>query len=222
MGAPLASRRFDDILYGTETTSIVPPAESIVPVKQRFHHVIIPTLPHLLALIVHPPQDFPPPCTSVLVIDALSTLLEGAYNPTSKGRSGAGKLDAAKWAAGRRFAVRNELVSKLGKLAVLRDIAILVTCQTITRVRFGVGASLLPAISGNEWESGISTQIAIFRDWPPEREKDQQVEEGRWRRMRFFGVVKVGGTTMDDNSGVGSVVPFTIDRVGISFSVTLS
>lgn len=55
--------------------------------KDRFHHLMAPTLAHLLALFLHPPRStsksssstFPPPRTALLVIDSISTVFDDVY-----------------------------------------------------------------------------------------------------------------------------------------------
>jgi len=99
-------------------------------------------------------------------------------------------------------------------LAIVNNISIVLTCQTITRVRSGQGALLLPAISGSEWDNGISTQLVLFRDWLPKRSTQQTEEEAeRWQRLRYAGVIKVRGIAMEENGRFDTVVPFSIEQV---------
>lgn len=61
--------------------------KSIPSWKDRFHHLMAPTLAHLLALFLHPPQSisksssstFPPPKSALLVIDSISTVFDDVY-----------------------------------------------------------------------------------------------------------------------------------------------
>ncbi|KAK3062835.1 hypothetical protein LTS18_003267 [Coniosporium uncinatum] len=106
----------------------------------------------------------------------------------------------------------SDLMSKLGKMAALNNIAIVLTCQTVTRLRTGASAILLPALSSLEWDNGISTQLVIFRDWPP----SDKVKDARWQRVRFVGAIKVNGALLGGDGGVGTVVPFTIEKSGLS------
>lgn len=95
----------------------------------------------------------------------------------------------------------------------MHDIALLLACQTITRIRGGSRALLVPAISGAEWESGVSTRLVLFRDWIPGQGKWSDADADKLRKARFVGVVKANGVTMADEGGVGDVVPFAIESV---------
>lgn len=181
--------------------------------QSHFHHHSVPTLAHLLALFMHPPSSFPPPNTSLIVIDSLSTLFDNAYprNPDEHGSKN--RNDQARWAAGRKFAVMNELIAALTKIAAMHDIALLVTSQTITRIRGGSRALLVPAISGTEWESGVSTRLVLFRDWVSGQGKWGKQDIALLEKTRFAGVVKANGLSLADEGGVGHVVPFAVEEV---------
>lgn len=181
--------------------------------QNHFHHFTASTLVHLLALFVHPPSSFPPPNTSLIVIDSLSTLFDNAYPRNADDRASRNRTDATRWAAGRKFAVMNELISTLTKTAALHDIALLITNQTITRIRSGSRALLVPAISGTEWDNGISTRLVLFRDWVPGQGKWSDANADRLQEARFVGAVKTNGATLANEGGVGNVVPFTVDCV---------
>ncbi|KAF2275624.1 P-loop containing nucleoside triphosphate hydrolase protein [Westerdykella ornata] len=208
-GAPLVPQRLSNVLAGTDAT--LSPAT----LQDRFFRMNAPTLAHVLALIMHPPRAFPPPNTSLIVIDSLSTLIENAYPRNADHRSARNKNERTKWAAGRRLAVINELIGMLARVAAMHDIALLITCQTITRIRGSSRALLVPAISTAEWESSISTRLVLFRDWIPMQGKLIGVDADRLRKARFVGVVKVNGVTLADEGGAGSVVPFVIDSAGV-------
>jgi hypothetical protein len=192
------------------------PSEDIIPsveaMRNHFHHFSVPTLPHLLALFLHPPASFPPAGTGLIVIDSISTLVENAYLRSHDDRSSK-KSDAAKWAAGRKYAVTGEMVSKLGRMAAVSNLAVLITSQTITRIRSGLGALLLPAISGLEWENGISTQLVLFRDWPPRQNTQDDEDVDRWKGLRYAGAIKVKGVLSADDGRFETVVPFTVEKV---------
>jgi len=157
--------------------------------------------------------NFPPPGTSLIVIESISTLFDNAYHRTNYDRTKT-QTDAQKWAAGRKFAVMGELMTKLARLATINNIAILLTSQTVTRLRSGQGALLLPAISGSEWDNGVSTQLVLFRDWPPKRGTQLTDEEAeKWQRLRYAGVIKVKGVAMEQNGRFDTVVPFSVEQV---------
>ena len=167
----------------------------------------------MLALIVHSSVSFPPKGTSVIVLDTVSAPFENAYLRATRSSSTA---DAAKWASTRKFAVMSELINKLGKLAAVHNVAVLLTCQTSTKLRQGAPAILLPAISGHEWDAGISTQLCMFMDWLPKRPHAIQRKEttGQVDRVRYLGVVKLSGAGTEALDGsVGAVFPFKIQKV---------
>ena len=169
-------------------------------------------------MFIHPRSSFPPLNTSLIVIDSLSTLFDNSYPRNPDDRGPRNKNDAARWTAGRKFAVMNDLLSRLGKMAALHNIAILITCQMITRIRIGSRALLLPAMTGIEWENGFSTRLVLFRDWLPAQGKGTCGDIDRLQHARFVGVVKANGVTLADEGGVGTVIPFTIKTVSVYIS----
>lgn len=220
--APLVARRLDEVLFSvlqsqSQSAPSVSPPQVPRPCPdgflRRFNHRTAPTLAHLLALFVRPPPAFPPPQTALIVIDSLSTLFDTAYPRSPDDRAARTKTDHSRWAAGRRFAVINTLISTLARTAAMHDIALLVLCQTTTRIRLGSNAVLVPAISGTEWDSAISTRLVLFRDWVPAHGKPTPPEAGPLHRARFAGVLKANGVLLDDEGGVGNVVPFSVETV---------
>jgi len=184
-------------------------------VSDRFHHFNVPTLPHLLALLIHTSDLFPPSNTSLIVVDSISSLFTLAFPKTVEKlqiRSDAGKKhDAAQWAANRRWAVMSDFISKVGKLAATSNIAILLISQTTTRIRAESDTVLHPAISGNAWDNGINARLVLFRDWLLKR--DEGSSQGVYvRKARFAGIAKAAGVTHD---GLNKVVPFIINLVGM-------
>lgn len=199
----------------TPTVSAVPTASTPDELWSRFHHLAAPTLAHVLALFVHPPPSFPQSNTSLVVVDSLSTLIDNAYPRHTDDRTRT-RTDQSKWAAGRRYAVINDLIAALTRLAALHDIALVITCQTITRIRGASRALLVPAIAGVEWESGISTRLLLFRDWVPQHAHTQDNDDAdRLHKTRFAGLVKLNGVALADEGGVGNVVPFAIESVSL-------
>ncbi|KAH6612155.1 P-loop containing nucleoside triphosphate hydrolase protein [Boeremia exigua] len=216
-GAPLVAPRLDDMLNSPTDTMLDSPTldsptatpASTADQRRRFHCLAAPTLAHVLALFVHPPPSFPRPGTSLVVVDSLSTLVDNAY-PRTDDR--ARKTDQSKWAAARRYAVVTDLIAALSRTAAQHDIAVVVTCQTITRIRGPSRALLVPAMAGVEWENGVSARVLLFRDWVPARDAP---EAARLQKTRFAGLVKRRGVALADEGGVGCVVPFAIERHGL-------
>ena len=104
------------------------------------------------------------------------------------------------------------LISKLGILAVLKNVAILIINQTVARVKAETGAVLLPAISSTGWDAGVNYRILMFRDWIP----PSQVEEANKisKDVRFASVLKAGGAV---NNNVSNPVPFIVEHVSCRF-----
>ncbi|KAF2734588.1 P-loop containing nucleoside triphosphate hydrolase protein [Polyplosphaeria fusca] len=227
--ATLVPERFNNVLFARNSsnptvpkvigaiasTEASPPKLSPDELQSHFHHVSCPTLAHLLALFVRPPSSFPPPNTRLIVIDSLSSLFDNAYPRNVDDRTSRSKGDQARWASGRKFAVMNELISMLAKMAAMHDIALLLTCQTITRIRGGSRALLVPAISGTEWDNGISTRLVVFRDWVPAKGKWNDMDADKLRKARYVGVLKANGVIMAEEGGIGNVVPFAVDSSGL-------
>ena len=181
--------------------------------RGHFHYMALPTLAHLLALFVHAPAAFPPQNTSLVVIDSLATLVDNAYPRNIDDRMARNKTEQSRWAAGRRFAIINELIATFTKFAAVHDIALLVTSQTITRIRGASRALLVPAMAGIEWENGISTRLVLFRDWIRLGKASDNLDADKLQKARFVGLVKANGVSLADEGGVGDVVPFTIENV---------
>lgn len=222
--APLVPQRFKEVLrayvepvQSNTPTNKVSPAQvsdtSPDELQSQFHHYTTPALAHLLALFVHPPSAFPPPNTSLIIIDSLSTLFDNAYPRNIDDGASKNRNDQTKWAAGRKLAVMNELISTLTRVAAMHDIALLITTQTITRIRPGSRALLVPAIAGAEWENGISTRLVLFRDWVPGQGQWKKADAVRLQKARFAGVLKANGVVLADDGGLGNVIPFAVDEV---------
>ena len=221
-GTPLVRKRLEDFLSASK-----PPDEAVDPgseqagssidqiLQKQFFHYTTPTLPHLLALFLHPAQSFPPRDTSLIVIDSVSTLFDLAFHRPFDYAVSSKKSDQEKWAASRRFAIMGDLISKIGRMAALHDIAVLLTCQTTTRLRSGIGlgALLLPAMSGVEWGNGIATQLVLFRDWSPNDAVNLGEGKERWERLRYAGVIKVNGVLTAEEGRIDRAVPFSVEKV---------
>lgn len=169
-----------------------------------------------MALIMHPPDSFPPLETSVMVIDSVSLIFTLAFPNTAQRsefqKDPQKKNDPAQWAASRRWVVMGDLISRLGKLAAMRNIAVLLISQTTTKVRAGSETVLQQAISGNAWDNIINTRMVLFRDWL-QRPSAASVPEDYIQGARLIGVTKAGGITY---GGLGRIVPFTIQKVGFT------
>ncbi|TKA31458.1 hypothetical protein B0A50_02305 [Salinomyces thailandicus] len=123
------------------------------------------SLSHLLAFALHPRPDFPPENTALLIIDGVNSLVDLDY-PRFPFASAA-KTEQQKWQSRRRYAVLGSLVSGLNKLAVLNNIAVVVStgCASRMRTDSGLGSALVPGVGGGEWDVGVWTRLVVFRDF---------------------------------------------------------
>ncbi|EMC93257.1 hypothetical protein BAUCODRAFT_36929 [Baudoinia panamericana UAMH 10762] len=167
----------------------------------RFSYRAVPTLSHLLALILHPRDGFVREGTSLLIIDGLNSLIDNDY-PRILFASG-NKTEQQKWQAGRRYTVLGALVAGLNKLAVIHNLAVIVTtgCASRMRTDSGLGSALIPGVGGAEWDAGVWTRMVVLRDYAG----------------RFAGLQKCGGRSLisrEEIGEVGKMVGFDISADG--------
>jgi len=178
----------------------------------RMDYYYVPTLSHLIALLLHPAPTFPKAGTSLIVIDSLSALIDNAYPRGSDDLASMKKNEHARWLAGRRQAVVNELATKLTRLAVMNNIAILVTNYATTKIRAGSRAVLRPALTGLDWEKALGAGIILLRGWWPifdahlQRNPEQQA-------ARLAGVAGGWSGTVNERNDVELAVEFVIEEV---------
>lgn len=98
------------------------------------------------------------------------------------------------------------IMSLFNKLAATRKCAVVVLSQCATRMQSENGATLVPAINATVWEQGISTRIALFRNWSWEDRKPHSVF--------LAGVQKLDGRVMMDV--VENASAFTVEPVSRS------
>ena len=103
-----------------------------------------------------------------------------------------------------------DLISKISRLAATKNIAIILTSQTTTRIRQETGAVLHPSITGTAWDTGISTRIVIFRDWLFQGSGAASTQEEYIPGVRFARVMKAKGIS---DEGFGKVVTLAIEKV---------
>ena len=223
----LATRRLQDVSGGSspEKKQKEPAQPGSPPVEagtlSKMQHFVTPTLSHLFALLAASTDVFPPRDTSLIVIDTISALFALAFPKSveqeNKQQTPQKKSDAAQWASGRRWAVISDLLSKLNRIAVTRNIAIVLLSQTVTRVRSDTGALLYPAISGAAWDAGINNRIALYRDWSS-RTADASQCGSSLSSIRFAGVVKAKGII---HQGVGRTAGFVIEKVTFPLHIVI-
>jgi hypothetical protein len=116
-------------------------------------------------MILHMPPNLISEQTSLLVIDDLNILVDLDYPRQQFANSE--RSEQQKWQPSRRYAILGSVVSALNKLAVLNNVAVIVTTGCCTRMRpdSGLGAALGPGIAGTEWEAGTWNRLVVFRDF---------------------------------------------------------
>ncbi|PSS02179.1 P-loop containing nucleoside triphosphate hydrolase protein [Coniella lustricola] len=156
-----------DRLTSVYTAAEPQPESSASDPLQRLVHYSCPSLAHFIALLCRPTQAAVPTDTALVVVDALSALVNHAFPRTPAQRYGNKGNDKKKGPSpsSRRIQVLQYIVNALQKLAATRDAAVVVLMQCATRMQAEKGATLVPAVNANVWEQGIATRIALFRDW---------------------------------------------------------
>ncbi|KAF4556404.1 Rad51-like protein 1 [Elsinoe fawcettii] len=189
----------------------------------KFQHLPLPTLSHILTLLLYPPASIPLSSAALLVVENIHAPLDAAYPRFNPPRPGA--TEAQKWAVNRRYAIMGSLMAALKRVAATHGLAVVVTCNAVTRGRGrGVGAGLVPAVGGVEWERGVGGRVVCFRDFARYHhgageeggEKGGQEERGEWKDGWYLGVTKTGGRNLvDDDGEVGVVIPVEIGNGGM-------
>lgn len=206
----------DSILAAAKARRNVSSSAPTTPGSREGHDFSLysaPTLAHLQALFLHPPPSFPPPRTALIVIDSVSTPIDDAFSRgIDSQRSGISNQ------VGRsKYTVIHSLSSALTKLAALNHVAILLTSHAVTKIHSGKGAVLVPATNSPAWDGGISTRLVLFRDWPVITETRTGSTAEQYRAVRFIGVSKLNGLSLSEDPDPGTILPFTIDKVGDLF-----
>ncbi|KAH3465951.1 hypothetical protein KXV78_008230 [Aspergillus fumigatus] len=159
------------------------------------------SLPHLLALLLHPPQGFPPENTKLLVVDSVSGPFPSYFLSPSELKS---RLAQAKitdksqihWLMNRRWNVTSELANQLMKLAASRRMAVLIINQTHTKIKGLPRATLSPLLAGGAWENTVHTRIVLYRDLPAVDEEESEMAS---RSLRYAEVLKRDGKALTDS-----------------------
>ncbi|XRM38576.1 hypothetical protein ABZX51_001979 [Aspergillus tubingensis] len=173
---------------------------------ENLTYIRAPTLPHLLALFHHPPASFPPPNTTLLVIDSVSAPFTPYFpNPSDINQPQQAQRDVQKWLTTRKWNVISDLAAQLVKFASRANLAILVVNQTHTRIRGQVRATLSPILSGRGWESCVRARLGVYGDFG-------YGGDGGW--VRIAEVMKRDGrlVTVRDKT---TVVPFRVANDGL-------
>ncbi|GKZ66967.1 hypothetical protein AnigIFM60653_001262 [Aspergillus niger] len=173
---------------------------------ENLTYIRAPTLPHLLSLFHHPPASFPPPNTTLLVIDSVSAPFTPYFpNPSDINQPQQAQRDVQKWLTTRKWNVISDLAAQLTKSASRMNLAVLVINQTHTRIRGQVRATLSPILSGRGWESCVRARVGVYGDL------GYGVDGGR---VRVAEVMKRDGRLVTVRD-VTSVVPFRVANDGL-------
>ena len=79
---PISGLRLSQILSSFQPITPQSPTRqplSLTDVLSNLTYFSTPSLAHLIALLAHPTQTFPPPNTSLIIIDSFSTLISSAF-----------------------------------------------------------------------------------------------------------------------------------------------
>ncbi|KAK3112725.1 hypothetical protein LTR53_010696 [Teratosphaeriaceae sp. CCFEE 6253] len=201
--SPLGLSRLDSSLkrQAEDEAGMTAAAETLSKYGENLAHRRMPTLSHLLALLVHSRPGFPPLGTSLVVVRSLNTIIDMDYPRVLFANSS--KTPQQKWQAGRRYAILGSVIASLNKLAVLNNLAVVVGtgCASRTRMDSGLGSALVPGVGGPEWDGGVWSRCVLFRDFA----------------CRFVGVQKCQGRSLIGREEIGEpgqIVGFDIDRDG--------
>ncbi|KAJ6789050.1 hypothetical protein PWT90_08311 [Aphanocladium album] len=169
-----------------------------------FLHYSCFTLPHFLALLSRPSSTTIPVGTSLIVINCVSALVNAALPRSQVGKQNT-KQPHGSTPSAKRMQALQTIISLLNKLAATRNCAVVILSQCATKMQSEHGAALVPAINATVWEQGISTRVALFRNWSWEDRKPHSVF--------LAGVQKVDGRMMMDV--VDSASAFTVESTGV-------
>lgn len=169
-------------------------------------HYTVPTLPHLLALVVYWGEHQLPQDTILIVIDDLSSLLENAYprsTQTTSSRTGS----YPRFGAGSRGKAAGELGGRLAKLAAQHDVAVIVTSNVVTKIKGETEAILRPAMASEDWAEALDTRLVLFRDWV------QTLGNGSMQMARIATVLRASGISPRPTQQGTNAVAFRITNV---------
>ena len=203
-GSSLVQRRLHDLAAAydagdaSELPSSPPIAEKLIQSPlDRLIYVQPQTPAHLLTLVLHPTSSFPPPATSLLIIDDLPNYITSHFprscRPNQASTSTNIMADKQAFrASSRRFNILSSLSSGLTRLASSRHIAVVLLSNVAVSIKNGERALLRSALSGQMWDAAIDTRIVLYRDFPPEHLYDQLNAQER-TAWRVAEVIRAGG-----------------------------
>ncbi|KAG9259066.1 P-loop containing nucleoside triphosphate hydrolase protein [Emericellopsis atlantica] len=171
----------------------------------HFAHYKCLTLPHFIALISRPTTKALPESTSLVVISSIAVLINSALPKAQDGRFQA-KLNRGSTPTAKRRQALQSIMKSLQTLASTRSCAVVVLSQCSTKMQSEHGATLVPSINGSLWDQGVSTRLALFRDW--------HWKENKPVPICLVGVQKLDGKSLQDSSG--KITAFEITNGGLT------
>ena len=215
-GSSLVQRRLHDVAaaYDAGVASQLPSSPPIAgnvneSPLDRLIYLQPQTLAHLLTLVLHPTSSFPPPATSLLIIDDLSNYITSHFPRSSRPHQASTPSNIladkqASRASSRRFSILSSLSSGLTRLASSRHITVVLLSNVTVSIKNGERALLRSALSGQMWDTAIDTRIVLYRDFPPEQLNDRLNAQER-KGWRVADVIRAGGKDVL-RPGVGFVI----------------
>lgn len=171
-----------------------------------------PSLPLLLALFSRPMDTFTQKRMSLLVIESLTALFNTAYPKHIAPKNGPN--DPSHWAAGRKFAVQSHVIDMIIKLAAQKDVAVLLTSQSSTRMRTDSNSIITPALSTASWVGGLSNRLVLYSDWS--QSQIAPPAEDAIECISHIGILKIRGTNVTDGSGFDKHVRIKVEKVRVA------
>jgi hypothetical protein len=206
------------ITPGNHSTEVNEPTSSPVENKaaglldERLVYLETHSLPHLLALCLHPTPMFPPPNSSLMVIDDLPNLILGSFprQPRNETNNDVSVPDkSAQRALTRRFQTIESIATALSRLAASRNMAIIVLSNATTSLKSSQKAILKPALAGLDWDAAIDTRIFLCRDFCPASQREMLSHRER-KGYRLATVVRLAGREISRPA-----TPFVIEARGL-------
>ncbi|PHH68684.1 hypothetical protein CDD80_7344 [Ophiocordyceps camponoti-rufipedis] len=170
--------------------------------RGRFSLLSCLTLPHLMAVVSQPTPRLIGAGVSLIVISALSALLNSAL-PKSHDAGARSKATVAKGlsAPEKRLKGLQFVMSALEKLAATRKCAVVILSQCATKMQSEQGATLVTAVNTSVWDQGVMTRLVLFRDWA-------------WRGAKLCSVLMAGLQRLDGQATSEGVEPVSTFSVG--------
>jgi Rad51 len=205
-GSPIPAPRLREMLRGSIKSADDAPASlneaeaRMNNYMRKFIHIRAYSLPHLLAVLLHAPNGFPPEETNLLVIDSVSAPFNAYFPNTTELNSrlspgGITDDQQHQWLRHRKLNIATDMATQLMKLAAARNLAVLLINQANTKARGLPHPILYPALGGWPWEKAIHSRVVLYRDWLPV-EVQVSIDGCPVRRMRFAEVTKKAGKAL--------------------------